>query len=70
MTVLFFNDLGNYPWAKPAIESLTKKGIINGMGGSRFAPGEPLTRAQFANDDGSGFWEKHLQKHQLHRLVM
>ncbi|MGI6727039.1 MAG: S-layer homology domain-containing protein [Anaerovoracaceae bacterium] len=43
-----FNDLGNYPWAKPAIESLTKKGIINGMGGSRFAPGEPLTRAQFA----------------------
>lgn len=43
-----FSDLGNYPWARTAIEELSSKGIISGMGDSRFAPGEPLTRAQFA----------------------
>jgi hypothetical protein len=43
-----FSDLDGYPWARPAIEDLSGKGIISGMGDSRFAPGEPLTRAQFA----------------------
>lgn len=43
-----FSDLGNYPWARLAIEALYRKGIINGMGESRFAPQEGLTRAQFA----------------------
>ena len=43
-----FSDLDGYPWARPAIEGLSGKGIISGMGDSRFAPGEPLTRAQFA----------------------
>lgn len=43
-----FIDLGNYSWARLAIEELYRQGIINGMGGSRFAPEDPLTRAQFA----------------------
>lgn len=43
-----FTDLGNYPWARIAIEELAEKGVINGMGNSRFAPEEPLTRAQFS----------------------
>lgn len=43
-----FSDLGNYPWARIAIEELAEKGVINGMGDTRFAPEEPLTRAQFA----------------------
>jgi len=51
-TVVFagaaFSDLGDYPWARLAIEDLFRKGIINGMGESRFAPQEGLTRAQFA----------------------
>lgn len=43
-----FSDLGGYPWARPAIEDLSGKGVISGMGDGRFAPGKPLTRAQFA----------------------
>lgn len=43
-----FNDLADFPWARIAIEDLARKGIINGIGNSQFAPGEPLTRAQFA----------------------
>jgi hypothetical protein len=41
-------DLGNYPWAREAIEDLSSRNIIKGMGGGCFAPAEPLTRAQFA----------------------
>jgi hypothetical protein len=43
-----FSDLGNFGWARLAIEDLARKGIINGMGEARFAPEAPLTRAQFA----------------------
>lgn len=43
-----FNDLAAYDWAGPAIADLTQKGIISGVGDSRFAPGDILTRAQFA----------------------
>jgi hypothetical protein len=43
-----FSDLGDYPWARISIEDLSRRGIINGMGDGRFAPAEPLTRAQFA----------------------
>ncbi|NLT47005.1 MAG: hypothetical protein GXX92_01195 [Clostridiales bacterium] len=43
-----FTDLTDYSWARLAIESLAEQGIINGMGGSRFAPEQTLTRAQFA----------------------
>ncbi len=43
-----FSDLQGYTWARPAIEDLSGKGIISGMGDGLFAPGKPLTRAQFA----------------------
>ncbi|MDD3350822.1 MAG: S-layer homology domain-containing protein, partial [Eubacteriales bacterium] len=43
-----FTDLSGYAWAKIAIEDLAEKKIINGMGGTRFAPEQTLTRAQFA----------------------
>lgn len=43
-----FSDLGDYPWARQAIEDLSGQGIISGMGDARFAPEESLTRAQFA----------------------
>lgn len=43
-----FSDLGDYPWAQMAIEDLSARGIISGMGNSCFAPEQSLTRAQFA----------------------
>ncbi len=43
-----FTDLSDYSWARLAIERLAEQGIISGMGGSRFAPEQTLTRAQFA----------------------
>lgn len=43
-----FSDMTGYDWALQAVEELNAQGIINGMGDSRFAPQESLTRAQFA----------------------
>ncbi|HCF50622.1 MAG TPA: hypothetical protein DER60_10085 [Syntrophomonas sp.] len=43
-----FSDLQAFPWAESAITELNREGIIDGMGDARFAPAEPLTRAQFA----------------------
>ena len=45
---LIFTDLAGYEWAEAAIYDLVETGIINGMGGTIFAPGGTLTRAQFA----------------------
>lgn len=42
-----FTDLENYDWAKEAVLYLHEKGYINGVGESRFAPGENITREQF-----------------------
>lgn len=42
-----FNDLNGYEWAKDAINDLSKKGIINGMGENRFEPSANVTREQF-----------------------
>ncbi|WP_150275977.1 S-layer homology domain-containing protein [Paenibacillus tepidiphilus] len=42
-----FTDLGNVAWAAPAIQELTAKGIINGVGGKSFAPLKDVTRAEF-----------------------
>lgn len=41
-----YSDLSGCSWAKEAIIYLTKKGVVNGMGGSRFNPGGMLTREQ------------------------
>ncbi|MBM7564946.1 hypothetical protein JOC55_001891 [Paenibacillus sacheonensis] len=42
-----FGDLKNVPWAREAIEALAAKGIIQGITKTAFAPGKPVTRADF-----------------------
>nr|WP_312577126.1 S-layer homology domain-containing protein [Sedimentibacter sp.] len=43
-----FNDLKGYEWAEECILSLASRGIISGRGDEIFAPGESITRAEFA----------------------
>ncbi len=47
-TVCPFTDLAGADWAKEAVEYLYKEGIINGRDEKTFAPGELVTRAEFA----------------------
>ncbi|WP_094248338.1 MULTISPECIES: S-layer homology domain-containing protein [unclassified Paenibacillus] len=42
-----FGDLGGTDWARSAIEEMAAKGIMLGVGGDKFAPDKPLTRAEF-----------------------
>jgi len=42
-----FDDLANYEWARPAIEALAAKGIVNGVNDYSFDPAGGLTRAMF-----------------------
>ncbi|MNB79926.1 Endo-1,4-beta-xylanase A precursor [compost metagenome] len=42
-----FTDLGKVTWAASAIEELSAKGIINGVGNGSFAPLKEVTRAEF-----------------------
>jgi hypothetical protein len=42
-----FSDLAGVSWAKDSIEALAGRGIINGTGNGRFAPGSSVTRAEF-----------------------
>ncbi len=43
-----FVDLGAYPWAEDAINTLADKGIIKGTSETTFSPGKNITRADFA----------------------
>lgn len=43
-----FSDLAGYDWAKDAILTLAADGIINGKSQGTFAPGDNVTRAEFA----------------------
>ncbi len=44
-----FSDVTqNYSWATDAINELVEKGVIDGVGGKKFAPDAPVTKAQFA----------------------
>ena len=43
-----FIDLGNYSWAKDAINSLADEGIIKGTSENTFSPAANITRADFA----------------------
>ena len=45
--VTLFNDLEAASWAEDAIIGLAEKGIVNGVGDSRFAPLDNVTRGQF-----------------------
>ncbi|WP_260405254.1 S-layer homology domain-containing protein [Paenibacillus sp. 598K] len=42
-----FTDLAGYSWAQQAIEELAAKGIIQGVGGQRFAPAASITRGDY-----------------------
>lgn len=41
-----FSDIGPHYWAAGAIDALAASGIISGEPGGRFAPNQPVTRAQ------------------------
>lgn len=42
-----FTDIHGFPWAIKPIEELTKKGIINGVGGGLFLPQNTVSRYEF-----------------------
>jgi len=42
-----FNDLANVEWARPSIEALAAREIINGTGGGNYSPEANLTREEF-----------------------
>ncbi len=43
-----FTDLNDAEWAREAVEQLAQKGIVNGVGDSRFNPSGIVTREQLA----------------------
>lgn len=43
-----YDDINSTEWAKEAILSLTKAGIVSGKGNNKFAPDDNVTRAEFA----------------------
>lgn len=47
-TAVSFNDLGGYEWAKDAVNYLASKNIVNGRDEGIFAPGESITREEYA----------------------
>ncbi|QGQ99788.1 hypothetical protein EHS13_35465 [Paenibacillus psychroresistens] len=42
-----FTDIGLHAWAKPSIEALAARDIINGIGAGQFGPSKNITRADF-----------------------
>lgn len=42
-----FSDLNGFDWAKSAIESMAKEGILSGVGNKMFEPSRDVTRAEF-----------------------
>ena len=47
--VTTFTDLKGYEWAVPAIEAMSNKGVISGIGNNKYAPGNNVTRVEFAS---------------------
>ena len=43
-----FIDLGSTPWAQEAINNMAGLGLVNGVGGSKFAPTDSMTRGSLA----------------------
>ncbi|MGD1940645.1 MAG: S-layer homology domain-containing protein [Leptolyngbyaceae cyanobacterium] len=43
-----FPDVADDYWAKPYIDALTARGVLNGLPDGSFAPNRPLTRAELA----------------------
>ncbi|QZY55691.1 S-layer homology domain-containing protein [Crassaminicella profunda] len=48
VTEVTFKDLGDYEWAKEAIEAMATNKIINGRSDEKFDPSANITRAEFA----------------------
>jgi hypothetical protein len=44
-----FADVEAGNWAKPYIDAMSARGLIEGVASDRFAPEEPVTRAQYAS---------------------
>ena len=42
-----FNDLGNIPWAKQAIEVMASRDVIKGVGNNSYKPSETIKKADF-----------------------
>ncbi|MFC4601691.1 endo-1,4-beta-xylanase [Cohnella hongkongensis] len=42
-----FEDAGNVPWAKPAIDVMASRGVLQAAEDGRFSPGAPISRAEF-----------------------
>lgn len=42
-----FTDLTQTEWARTAVETLAKEGVINGKGNGKFAPNDKVTREEF-----------------------
>lgn len=43
-----YSDIDGYDWAKEAIEYLTDKGVVSGIGDNKFGPGLSIKREEFA----------------------
>ena len=48
-TPIDFTDVEAGNWAKPYIDAMSARGLIEGVERDRFAPNEPVTRAQYAS---------------------
>lgn len=42
-----FSDLSGYGWAAAAVDFLYENQVVSGTGNGRYAPGQPITRAEF-----------------------
>ena len=42
-----FSDLSGYGWAAAAVDFLYENQVVGGTGNGRYAPGQPITRAEF-----------------------
>ncbi len=50
-----FTDMAGFEWANEAVEALAEKGVLQGKEEKRFAPGDPVTRAEFVKIVTEGF---------------
>lgn len=54
---LIFSDIPAGHWAKPYIDELTVRGIVNGLPDGSYAPNRPMTRAELAVQVATAFNE-------------
>lgn len=50
-----FDDLDGYAWAQTEIEALREMGVVHGVAGNHFAPGQTLKKEEFAKMLASAF---------------